>query len=153
MTSPSDATSPVSSVNLGSTEQFYPSVPSLPALISGASSVSADPEGEMLQCPGVPQHPELGFTGYSTPDSITPPALSKQSTIAEADNRAGALVHEDEDDGYHGDGDTPHTVDDDSDSDSDEGLTMGKRKPLKKSPSPIQDKGWFQEARASRHQQ
>ncbi len=143
ITSPSDATSPVSSVNLGSTEQFYPSVPSLPALISGASSVSADPEGEMLQCPGVPRHPEHGFTGHSTPDSVTPPALSKQSTIAEAANRAVTLVHEDEDDGYHGDGDTAHNFNDDSDSDSDEGLTMGKKKPLKKSPSPIQDKIGF----------
>jgi serine/threonine protein kinase len=128
MTSPSDATSPISSINLGSTEQFYPSVPSLPALISGASSVSADPEGEMLQRPGVPQHPDHTFTGYDTPDSVTPPALSKEST---------GMLPDEEDDGYNGDKDPDMTctMGDDSDSDSDEGLTMGKRKPAKKSPS------------------
>lgn len=127
MTSPTDAASPVSSVNLGSTEQFYPSVPSLPALISGASSVSADQECEMLSRPGVLRHSEHGFTGQSTPDSITPPALSKQSTVAE--QRRGILMApEDEDVGYHGE------FDDDDDSDSDDGLMMGKRKPVKKAP-------------------
>jgi serine/threonine protein kinase len=35
ITSPSDAPSPISSVNLSSTEQIFPSVPSLPALVSG----------------------------------------------------------------------------------------------------------------------
>jgi hypothetical protein len=124
LTSLSDPMSPVSSAHLGSTEQFYPSVPSLPALISGASSVSADPEGEMLQRPGVPQLPDHGFTTYSTPDSITPPALSKAHPAA---------LPDEEDDGYNGDKDPDmtFTLDDDSDSDSDEGLTMGKRRPTK----------------------
>lgn len=136
ITSPSDITSPVSSENFGSTDQFYPSVPSLPALISGASSVSADTEGEMLQRPGSVQHNEHGITTYSTPETLTPPALSKQTSV-ETDvpvpvlhsSDDAILLSPDEDDGYNGDGDTTCTADDDSDSDSDEGLTMTRRKP------------------------
>jgi [calcium/calmodulin-dependent protein kinase] kinase len=134
LTSPSDMTSPISSDNLGSTEQFshLPSVPSLPALISGASSVSADPEGEMLTLPGVVQHPE---TAHGTPETLTPPSLSKQvsaevgTPIAEPLEDAIVLAHE-EDEGYNGDGDNV----DDEDSDSDEGLTMTRRKPKAQSP-------------------
>lgn len=130
LTSPSDLTSPVSSDNRGSTEQFshLPSVPSLPALISGASSVSADPEGEMLTLPGVVQHPE---TAHSTPETLTPPLLSKQvsaevrTPIPDATEDAILLSPGEEDEGYNGDGDN---IDDD-DSDSDEGLTMTRRKP------------------------
>jgi serine/threonine protein kinase len=137
VTSPSNMTSPVSSDNLGSTEQFFPSNPSLPALISGASSVSADPEGEMLQLPGVVRHPEVGLTGESTPETLTPPSFSKQ-TSAEVETPVAqdaiVLSPEEEDEGYNGDGDN---VDDD-DSDSDEGLTMTRRKP--KLQSPIESK-------------
>jgi len=135
ITSPS-MTSPISSDNLGSTDQFYPSVPSLPALVSGASSVSADTEGEMLQRPGSVQHPDHSIT--TTPESITPPSFSKQTSI-ETDTAGvtttddAILLSPDEDDeGYNGDGDTTFTADDDSD--SDEGLTMSRRKPKPKSP-------------------
>jgi [calcium/calmodulin-dependent protein kinase] kinase len=127
-TSPSDVTSPISSVNLGAQEQYFPSVPSLPALISGASSVSADQEGEMLQRPGVPE------TVENTSDSLTPPALSKHSTgevktpITSIDHDAIQLSPDTDEEGYNGDGDTSLAADDD-DSDSDEGLTMTRRKP------------------------
>jgi len=133
MTSPSDMTSPVSSDNLGSTEQFFPSVPSLPALISGSSSVSADTEGDMLKLPGVLHYPEAGLTAHSTPETLTPPSLSKQASaetdtpIPESSEDAIALSPDEEDEGYKADGDNV----DDEDSDSDEGLTMtrSKKKP------------------------
>ncbi|CZT44842.1 related to protein kinase PAK1 [Rhynchosporium secalis] len=149
MTSPpsnvtSNVTSPLSSVNMGSQDQFYPSVPSLPALISGSSSVSADPEGEMLQHPGtVQQYPEYGTTGEDTPEARTPPSLSKQIT-PDADAEIPTRAHEDaiflspthEDDGFNVDGDITFTVDsdneEDDDSDSDEGLTMMQSKPKTK---------------------
>ncbi|KAK2625372.1 hypothetical protein QTJ16_005741 [Diplocarpon rosae] len=136
MTSPSNVASPISSVNMGSQEQFYPSVPSLPALISGASSISADPEGEMLQRPGhVPIYPEHDSTGDNTPEERTPPALSKHHSLgdeppASAPNEdAIILLHDGDDEGYNGDGDTTLTADEadeGEDSDSDEGLTMMK---------------------------
>lgn len=137
ITSPSDITSPISSDNLGSMDQFYPSVPSLPALISGASSVSADTEGEMLQWPGSVRHNEPGITTYSTPETLTPPALSKQTSVetdvpvpvALSSDDAILLSPDEDDEGYNGDGDTTFTADDDDDSDSDEGLTMSRRKP------------------------
>jgi [calcium/calmodulin-dependent protein kinase] kinase len=141
VTSPSDMTSPISSDNLGSTDQFYPSVPSLPALISGASSVSADTEGEMLQRPGSIKHTDHGITTYSTPETLTPPSLSKRtSTETETPHVTAAddaiLLSPDEDDeGYNGDGDTTFTAEDD-DSDSDEGLVMSRRKPKSKAPIP-----------------
>ncbi|KAL2073930.1 hypothetical protein VTL71DRAFT_11256 [Oculimacula yallundae] len=140
MTSPSNiasnVTSPLSSVNMGSQDQFYPSVPSLPALISGSSSVSADPEGDMLQCPGTIQQPEYGITGDDTPEARTPPSLSKQvSSDAEipTTNEDTIVLSPDEDVGYHGDGDHTFTANDDSDSDSDEGLTMTRSKPKSQS--------------------
>jgi serine/threonine protein kinase len=139
MTSPSETQSPISSINLGSTEQFqkpeqlFPSVPSLPALVSGASSVSADAEGEFLQRPGVVRQTD---TTDSTPQTMTPP-LSKQPsaevetpTVIPGDDTI--LLSPDEDDeGYNGDGDN-FTIDDDDDSDSDEGLTMTRTKPKAK---------------------
>ena len=135
LTSPSDVTSPISSINLGSREQIFPSVPSLPALVSGGSSVSADPEDEMLQLPGVVRVPEAVLSAESTPETVTPPMLSKQAskegeTPGEAmDEHETILLSPDPDEeGYNGDGDTACTVEDD-DSDSDEGLTMTRRKP------------------------
>jgi len=132
-TSPSNVTSPISS-NLGSScDQIFPSVPSLPALISGASSVSADPEGEMHQRPGVPSQ---SWTADSTPETLTPPALSKEvsqdaETPLAATDDAISLSPDADEEGYNGDGDA-YTVDGDDDSDSDEGLTMTRRKPKAK---------------------
>ncbi|KAF5020586.1 hypothetical protein F66182_7391 [Fusarium sp. NRRL 66182] len=79
-TSPSEVTSPVSAhASTGSTSErmlAFQSDPSLPALLSGASSVSADMEAELLCKPGiVSAHPNL----LETTDSLTPPAFSKES--------------------------------------------------------------------------
>ncbi|CAG8978642.1 hypothetical protein HYALB_00009458 [Hymenoscyphus albidus] len=134
--SPSDVTSPVSSVNLGSQEKVFPSVPSLPALISGGSSVSADTEGEFLQHPGVTYYENPGFTADSTPDTLTPPSsISKHSTrdsevvtTTYAADDTICLSPDLEDDGCAGDGDGSYA---DDDSDSDEGLTMTTRKKSK----------------------
>jgi hypothetical protein len=135
-TSPSNITSPISS-NLGSSsDQIFPSVPSLPALISCASSVSADTEGDMLQRPGVPSQ---SWTADSTPETLTPPALSKEVSqdaeipLAATDDTI-LLSPDADEEGYNGDGDA-YTVDGDDDSDSDEGLTMTRRRPKSKSVS------------------
>lgn len=79
LTSPSETTSPVSSYPPGKNPSDRPltfqSDPSLPALLSGASSMSADLEGEYLGKPGiVDRHPPL----LETSDSLTPPALTKE---------------------------------------------------------------------------
>ncbi|KAL7794230.1 kinase-like protein [Trichoderma ceciliae] len=79
MTSPSEAASPVAacpSTNSASQRMLvFQSDPSLPALLSGASSVSADLEGELLLRPGT-----VGSQGsfLETKDSLTPPALAKE---------------------------------------------------------------------------
>ncbi|KAK7755870.1 hypothetical protein SLS62_002157 [Diatrype stigma] len=77
LTSPSEVTSPVCSNDLAgrhNDSQIFRSDPSLPALLSGASSVSADPEGEFLLRPGSVDRPSL----IDTTDSLTPPALNKE---------------------------------------------------------------------------
>ncbi|KAG4027819.1 hypothetical protein MFRU_026g00010 [Monilinia fructicola] len=137
MTSPSDVNSPISSVALGSQEQFFPSVPSLPALVSGSSSVSADPEGDMLQDPDMCP-PE---TVYDTSETLTPPMFSKQSSENEASTISDdhVAIHpaashpyaDTDEEGYNGDGDNSMNADVD-DSDSDEGLTMMRKKPRAK---------------------
>ncbi|KAF4471425.1 CAMKK kinase [Fusarium albosuccineum] len=78
-TSPSEVTSPVSALpsTASPSERMlvFQSDPSLPALLSGASSVSADLEAELLCKPGiVSAHPSL----LETTDSLTPPALNKE---------------------------------------------------------------------------
>jgi hypothetical protein len=78
-TSPSEVTSPVSALpsNASTSERMlaFQSDPSLPALLSGASSVSADMEAELLCRPGiVSAHPQL----LETTDSLTPPAFDKE---------------------------------------------------------------------------
>jgi SNF1-activating kinase 1 len=143
VTSPSEITSPISSLNyssanlngchLGSSsEQIFPSDPSLPTLMSGASSVSADHEGDFLSQPGVVRD-SVDVTGGS-PDTMTPPALSKEhSQKSEHQDGIGNLttlpVVADDDEGYTADGDLATKTDDDDDSDSDEGLTMSRKKP------------------------
>jgi [calcium/calmodulin-dependent protein kinase] kinase len=138
MTSPSDVTSPISSLNLGSSEQIFPSVPSLPALVSGASSVCADPEGEFLGRPGFVRPPETVLSSETTPEVLTPPLLSKHSTGTETETPTGTIDDDTipipldaDDEGYIGDGNTTLKMEDD-DSDSDEGLTMTRSKPKKK---------------------
>jgi SNF1-activating kinase 1 len=130
VTSPSDITSNISSVALGSHGQFSASVPSLPALISSGSSVCADPEGDFLQQPGVVSQAQDALSPGSTPETLTPPLYSKHA-INETETPSGAdkpLAIDVDEEGYNGDGDTAFTIDDEVDSDSDEGLTMTRRK-------------------------
>ncbi|UKZ81832.1 hypothetical protein TrVFT333_009608 [Trichoderma virens FT-333] len=79
LTSPSETASPVAAcpaVNNASQRMLvFQSDPSLPALLSGASSVSADLEGELLLRPGTVD-PQTTF--LQTKDSLTPPALAKE---------------------------------------------------------------------------
>ncbi|KAL7624542.1 hypothetical protein AAE478_006109 [Parahypoxylon ruwenzoriense] len=77
LTSPSEATSPISLTNIrdqNEDSQVFRSDPSLPALLSGASSISADAEGDFLLKPGSVDRPSL----IDTTDSLTPPALTKE---------------------------------------------------------------------------
>lgn len=140
VTSPTDITSPISSLNLGSSEQIFPSVPSLPALISSASSDCPDHEGDFLGRPGFVQAPETILSSETTPETITPPLPSKESTGDETGTPRGTIdddtipfpLDAKDEEGYNGDNDTTLTVEDDDDSDSDEGLTMTRSKPKKK---------------------
>jgi [calcium/calmodulin-dependent protein kinase] kinase len=81
LTSPSEVTSPVStyphSKNTSERIIAFQSDPSLPALLSGASSISADMEAELLGKPGI-----VGTQTslLETTDSLTPPALIKEPT-------------------------------------------------------------------------
>ncbi|KAI1171135.1 kinase-like protein [Nemania sp. FL0916] len=124
LTSPSAVASPISIENLP--QQSFRSDPSLPALLSGASSVSADAEGDFLLKPGSIDRPSL----IDTTDSLTPPALGKEPVEGfplKVDEQYQTILSR-----------PPHNrnapslssivVDDDedSDSDSDGGLTMAK---------------------------
>jgi SNF1-activating kinase 1 len=139
ITSPSDMTSPSPSGNLDTSllrhsEQFFPSDPSLPTLISGASSVSVDTEGDFLINPGVTQSPSAMNASGGTPDTLTPPSLPKElsqeeQTPLELDCETLPILADDED-GYIADGDLTLKAEDDEDSDSDDdGIIMGRRKP------------------------
>jgi [calcium/calmodulin-dependent protein kinase] kinase len=137
-TSPSpQLTSPISSVNLGSSEQmFTSSVQSLPALTSSASSVSADTQNELSLSSATVRHSETRFTAINTANTLTPPLLSKQVFNEGETPIASPSYHHalSDDEGYNGEVEPifAHNLDDDSD--SDEGLTMTRRKPKAKSP-------------------
>jgi len=81
LTSPSETASPTFLANSASTKDIteqilaFQSDPSLPALLSSTSSVSADLEGEFLGNPGVVGR----STVIDTTDSLTPPAFAKES--------------------------------------------------------------------------
>ncbi|KAI0484221.1 kinase-like protein [Xylariaceae sp. FL0804] len=126
----SQAMSPINLVNSpGQTNdmQVFRSDPSLPALLSGASSVSADAEGDFLLRPGSVDRPSL----IDTTDSLTPPALVKepitgfpmgedeqyQTLILPRSNEIDAALLL-----------SSKAIEDDDGSDSDEGLTMAKPK-------------------------
>lgn len=145
-TSPSVVTSPVSYSVCTSqkdlTEAYsqqmsaFQSDPSLPALLSGASSVSADPEGEFLGVPGNPGAMNRGAF-LETTDSVTPPALAKEPVAGfpleapEFEYANGAVRIDDqevESVGQSTPTPLPRSIDDDDDSDSDdELLIMGHR--------------------------
>lgn len=158
LTSPSESASPIYGLNNQMTKEVadrmlaFQSDPSLPALLSSTSSVSADPEGEFLGNPGVVGRPSV----IDTTDSLTPPAFAKEpisgfplepqdmpedavhfGTRRAADrsaegirlpaSRRGSQSRRDEDDDDDDD-DNGHS------SDSDEGLTMARNK---KKPVPV----------------
>ncbi|KAI9170864.1 Serine/threonine-protein kinase ssp1 [Paramyrothecium foliicola] len=81
LTSPSEVTSPISAYPPGkiTSERIlaFQSDPSLPALLSNASSISADMEAELLCQPGI-----VGTQAslLETTDSLTPPAMLKEPT-------------------------------------------------------------------------
>ncbi|KAG6010945.1 hypothetical protein E4U21_002615 [Claviceps maximensis] len=115
---PSD---PSRSVDIGSTEDpseqtlIFHSDPSLPALLSGASSVSADLEVELISRPGCVQRQLSHAKGFS--EAVTPPTLVKEPDVSsifkhtpamESDSLQLRLEH-------HGDG---SQCDDDMDSSS-----------------------------------
>lgn len=125
VTSPVSYTTSASHKDLADAVTFQ-SDPSLPALLSGASSVSADPEGDFLHVPGSVSR---GSVLEST-ESLTPPALGKEpvsgfpledASLDDPDSvRVGPAPIDSEDCG------------DDEDSDSEEeGLVMMSRRPKK----------------------
>ncbi|KAI0181728.1 kinase-like protein [Hypoxylon sp. FL1284] len=131
LTSPSESASPVSIPNLAGQNEdthIFRSDPSLPALLSGASSVSADAEGEFLLKPGLVDRSSM----IDTTDSLTPPALAKEPISGfplEDDEPYPKLLLP-----------RPHrpmatssllttkAIDDEDESDSDEGLIMKPKK-------------------------
>ncbi|KAI1124162.1 kinase-like protein [Nemania abortiva] len=125
LTSPSAVTSPISIENLH--HQSFRSDPSLPALLSGASSVSADAEGDFLLKPGSINQPSL----IDTTDSLTPPALAKEPVEGfplREDERQYQTVLSRTSREMSTSTRLSSNGDDDSDSDSDGGLTMAKSK-------------------------
>ncbi|KAI1844195.1 hypothetical protein JX266_009679 [Neoarthrinium moseri] len=139
LTSPSDVTSPVN-INLEGrkgSSQIFRSDPSLPALLSGASSVSADAEGDFLLRPGSIDRPSL----IETTDSLTPPAFEKEPIAGfplEALENDDSAVQLHLASALHGQNASAmyssRAIEDDDSSDSDEGLVMAKSKrkaPLK----------------------
>jgi len=140
-TSASNLTSPISSATLDSAQlescnDPFPSHPSLPALVSGGSSVSADQESNQENDP-VTQDPMQVFPDSGSPDTVTP-SLSKLSSHEEAQAPVILDLNKCEEQMRHEmyaaeaqrDFEEPpdHYSRDADDSDSDEGLTMGRRK-------------------------
>ncbi|KAK4188841.1 hypothetical protein QBC35DRAFT_183763 [Podospora australis] len=142
MTSPSETASPVYGVDprlaKEATEHIlaFQSDPSLPALLSSTSSVSADFEGEFLGNPGIVGRSSV----LDSTDSLTPPAISKEPIsgfpLNEDQVREGLVpVRLDPRirpasamDAMRGRRASRIQSDDEDDSDSDEGLTMAKPK-------------------------
>ncbi|KAJ4261679.1 hypothetical protein NW762_007117 [Fusarium torreyae] len=154
-TSPSEVTSPVSAIpSTASTSErmlAFQSDPSLPALLSGASSVSADMEAELLCKPGiVSAHPQW----LETTDSLTPPAFDKEPTAGFPINQvygnppamdSGSLAVHLEGGARDSVTSTPvaRPVEDDFDDDDDDGsddgillMAKAKKKPTQSTPRP-----------------
>jgi [calcium/calmodulin-dependent protein kinase] kinase len=131
MTSPSEATSPDSiDKEARADSQIFRSDPSLPALLSGASSVSADAEGEFLQRPGSVD----GSSLIETADSLTPPAFDKEPIAGfplealESEDSAVQLHFASSLHGQNSSMYSSRAVEDEDSSDSDEGLVMATTK-------------------------
>ncbi|KAI1206130.1 kinase-like protein [Annulohypoxylon truncatum] len=134
LTSPSESASPISLGDMtehGEDSQIFRSDPSLPALLSGASSISADAEGEFLLKPGSLDRPSL----IDTTDSLTPPALHKEPIsgfpLEEDEHYQTLLLPQPQRALATSSFLTTRAIDDDDGSDSDEGLVM---KPKKRNP-------------------
>jgi [calcium/calmodulin-dependent protein kinase] kinase len=149
LTSPSESASPIYGLNgrmaKEATSQMlaFQSDPSLPALLSSTSSVSADLEGEFLCSPGLVERSSV----IDTTDSLTPPAFTKEHVSGfpleqaeEALARDGVVAVELDEAATRPavGGNSPthrprearsYTDNHDDDSDSDEGLTMASAKP------------------------
>ncbi|KAL7943746.1 putative serine/threonine protein kinase [Trichoderma barbatum] len=132
LTSPSETASPVAAcppVNSASQRMLvFQSDPSLPALLSGASSVSADLEGELLLRPGTVD-PQTAF--LQSKDSLTPPALGKEpvggfpmdQVFAHHSSMEGVPLRV-KIDGPADERGASHHHEEDNDDDSDEGLLL-----------------------------
>ncbi|KAG6020730.1 hypothetical protein E4U41_002751 [Claviceps citrina] len=138
------ATRPIRIDSAKSTSEQLPlfrSDPSLPALLSGASSVSADMEAELLSRPGCVRRSLSRHQGSS--EAVTPPALVNEPAVSpifkhppamEGDSLQLRLEH---DDGGQSDEDvdtssTPHV---DQDGDSDDGIFLMTKSKKKSPPS------------------
>ncbi|KAK3899436.1 hypothetical protein C8A05DRAFT_46492 [Staphylotrichum tortipilum] len=139
------ATSNMMSKEVAERMLAFQSDPSLPALLSSTSSVSADLEGEFLGNPGVvgQRAPSAADAEGDTTDSVTPPALGKEAvaggfrfpleggsaaaapTVATRRHYGHGHTHQHHQQKQHR---RPAEEDDSDDSDSDEGLTMARRK-------------------------
>ncbi|KAG9247712.1 hypothetical protein BJ878DRAFT_491435 [Calycina marina] len=133
LASPLSLVSPISSADISTQNQAFRSAPSLPGLISSASSFCADSEGEFLQQPGVVS-PQPSFSqANSTPEAISSKGLKKEGDTPMQTTDVGyltAIAAEDDED--VGDHDTTAPMDDDDDdSDSDEGLVLDMSKKRK----------------------
>ncbi|KAI1139912.1 kinase-like protein [Hypoxylon sp. FL0543] len=133
LTSPSESASPIGLGNLrdqGEDSHIFRSDPSLPALLSGASSVSADAEGDFLLKPGSVDRPSL----IDTTESLTPPAFTKEPIsgfpLEEDEQYQTLLLPQPQRALTTSSLLSTRAVDDDG-SDSDEGLVM---KPKKRNP-------------------
>lgn len=144
LTSPSETRSPVHTESAKSASEklvVFQSDPSLPALLSGASSVSADMESELTGRPGrlgrQPSRPE------ESSEAVTPPALLKEPSVSpifnhtpamESDSLRLHLEHDRAQSDVDMDSSTPHL---DEDDESDDGIfLMAKPKKKKKKSSP-----------------
>ncbi|KAH8892001.1 kinase-like protein [Thozetella sp. PMI_491] len=146
LTSPSLTTSPTcasTTVAKDAAEEMlaFQSDPSLPALLSSTSSVSADPEGDFLGNPGIVGQPR---SVIDTSDSLTPPALSKEPMAGFPLEAEEHMMHEHSIGGVilpmaldgrpissaapPSSNASVRTVEEDDDSDSDDGLVMGSSK-------------------------
>ncbi|KAL1864386.1 hypothetical protein VTK73DRAFT_5929 [Phialemonium thermophilum] len=145
-TSPGDTASPASPANHTVSRDYseqilaFQSDPSLPALLSSTSSVSADLEGEFLGKPGVVPTTSI----LDTSDSLTPPAATKEPVAgfpleAQEQFDQGAVPVQ-----LAANNGIPHrphmgrgtrSFENDDDSDSDEGLTMPKSRKVQQQPS------------------
>lgn len=157
LTSPSVVTSPLyvanpipmKDISEQISEQIlaFQSDPSLPALLSGASSVSADLEGEFLGHPGNPDAVK-NTALLETTDSLTPPAMTKepiagfpleQQELSQEGNVIPVYIdrHTVKYTASASPSASARAIEDDEDSDSDEGLVMIKSK--KKSAAAAKD--------------